>query len=427
LEFEHAVWSKTFGGSHYDEGCSIIAVDGGGFAMSGRTQGFDALPQDEEVWIVRCDQDGNHLWNKTYGGGMVYGGPISPAHHTVTLTNSDDGGYLITSHTTHFGSGDVNGWLINTNENGDHLWNYTYGGVQDEVLFESIACSDGGYISVGYSENISAGIINAWVLRTDTDGNQLWNYTYGESGVGELLFDVIEVSSGGYLMAGWLGEFSYAADTTGTRLDAWLLRTDASGNHLWNQTYGGSSVDTATQIVQCGNGNFAFCGISESHAIGEFDAWLVRTDSSGQALWNQTFGGDKTEAAFAFDMCQDGGFAIFTLTYTDARGTSDAWFVRTDSDGNHMWNQTYAGNQFEQFYGGIATTDGFVAIGKTHSFGAGNGDMWVVKIPDEPPTPTTTPTPPDGPWSIDMMVIIAVGSGIVVVLLLVIALMRGRT
>ncbi|MHA1906622.1 MAG: hypothetical protein ACW98Y_04955 [Candidatus Thorarchaeota archaeon] len=423
VDLDNAVWANTFGGSHYDEGISIVETPEGNFVMSGRTKGFEALPQDDEIWLVSCDENGNYLWNKTYSGGMKYGGYMSTHHHSVTVINSLDEGFLLTSHTTNFGSGDVNGWLTHTDTVGNHLWNYTYGGPQDEILIESVMSSEGGYLSAGFTENISAGVIDAWVLRTDVNGNHLWNRTYGTEDVGEIFYDVIEVSGGGYLMAGHLGESDHFEDRSSTFVDVWLVRIDADGNHLWNQTYGGISVEAPNQVIQCSNGDFAFCGGTLSYGAGEFDAWVVRTSSNGQILWNHTYGGNDIESAFGLTECEDGGFGIFTLTYTNALGESDAWFVRTDSEGNQLWNQKYVGAAFDQFWGGIATDDGFVAVGITQSFGAGNVDMWIVKIADVSPTsPNDTSSSPT-----DVVVFVIAVTGIVVVLLVVIVLMKRRT
>ncbi|MFW9817870.1 MAG: hypothetical protein ACFFEW_18290 [Candidatus Thorarchaeota archaeon] len=386
MNFDHTVWSVAFGGINYDEGSSIVPCDNGGYVMSGRTQGFEVLPHDDEVWLVHCDQDGNHLWNRTYGGGMKYGGHMSTHHHSVTVIKAENEGFLLTSHTTNFGPGDVNGWLIHTDGNGIHLWNHTYGGASDEVLIKSARSSDGGYVSVGFSENITAGIIDGWIIRTDADGQHIWNSTCGVVDIGEIFTDVIEINQGGFLIAGYLGGFSDFEDRSGAPPDVWLYCIDADGNHLWNRTYGGSDVDGPNQVIQCTNEDFAIFGGTASFGAGNLDAWLLRVDHNGNHLWNQTYGGENIESGFGVAECQDGGFALFTLSYTDAIGTSDAWIIRTDSSGTPIWDQKYVGDDFDQFWGGICIDDAFVAVGITKSFGSGHVDMWVTKIPDRAPS-----------------------------------------
>ncbi len=416
IDLDYAIWSKAFGGRNYDAGESIIEVEGGGLAISGRTQGFDLLPFDDQAWLVRCDLDGNHLWNKTYGGGLTYGGFMTYFTHSVTVIQSPDGGFLLTSHTTNYGPGDVNGWLIHTDQNGNCLWNYTYGSTMNEILVESVACREGGYLSVGFTENISTAAFDGWVLRTDAYGNHLWNKTYGYTDVEELFYDVVELEGGGYVMTGGMGEFSYFGDFNSREQDGWLCCINEDGTQIWNQTYGGPNIERLDQIIQCANGDLAVCGRTMSYGMGEFDTWLIRTDSNGQILWNKTYGIKDREVGFGLEECQDGGFAIFSLTFNVANSTADGWFIRTDSLGDSLWEPFYGGSDFDQFWGGVSTNDGFVAVGITQSFGSGMVDMWITKIPEiiEPPP-------------IDVVLILFVfGSSVSVIVILAIVLLKDK-
>jgi hypothetical protein len=395
----HYVWNQTFGGIAYDEGTAIVETADGGFAISGCTASFGEVVGIEEVWLVRCDENGTHLWNHTYGGGLIHGGQGHAFHKSVRLEDLPDGGFLISSHTNQYSVGDADGWLIRTDADGNHLWNYTHGGPDDEYFVESVACSNGGFISGGWTENKTIGNVDGWLIRTDADGNHLWNYTYGSPTFGEVGYNVIEVSGGDFLLTGWSGDFDYIDDPNRLTGDTsyWIVRVDADGNHLWNQTYG--TLHTATYAVECQDGDFAFIGTTGNNSERTLDVLLVRTDANGQHLWNQTYGDADIEAAFEFAECSDGGFAIFSLNYRTTF-ISDGWLIRTAANGTALWNRTYGGNYFDQFWAGIITSDGdFVCVGMANSFGAGAGDMWVVRIPDEPPPDgPLPPPPPPPPW-----------------------------
>jgi hypothetical protein len=407
------VWNQTFGGIAYDEGTAIVETSDGGFAISGRTASFGEVIGTEEVWLVRCDENGTHLWNQTYGGGMTAGGAMHAFHKSVRLEDLSDGGFLISSHTAKYTAGDADAWLIRTDADGNHLWNYTYGGPDHELLVESVACSDGGFISGGWTENFTLGIIDGWLIRTDADGNHLWNYTYGSPTWGEVCYNVIEVSTGGFLMTGWAGNFTSTEDPNMFDVDvgSWIVRVDADGNHLWNQTYGTSQ--TSTYAVECSDGGFAFIGTTGSRSESTLDVHLFRIDANGQYLWNQTYGDYHIEAALEFAECSDGGFALFSLDYINT-AHSDAWFVRTAANGTALWNATYGGPYFDQFFAGIITSQGdFVCVGTTYSFGAGNCDMYVVRIPDDPYEEGNGPPPgPD-------LVLIIVGVSVAVIVVIV--------
>lgn len=422
----HYTWNRTFGGIAYEEGTAIVETADGGFAISGRTASFAAIVNDEEVWLVRCDQDGHHLWNHTYGGGMKHGGQGHEFHKSVRLENVADDGFLLSSHTTQFSMGDADGWLIRTDANGNHLWNYTYGGPDDEYIVETVACSDGGFISGGFTENITVGNVDGWLLRTDSDGNHLWNYMYGSPTFGEVGYDVSEVSGGGFILTGWAGDFDCVDDPNRFDVDTgfWFVRVDADGNHLWNRTYG--TEHTATYAFECQDGGFAIIGTTGNYTrgptgyTGNMDVILLRTNDFGDHLWNRTYGGSDIEAAMEFAECSDGGFAIFSLTYTDAWGISDGWFIRTDQYGDVLWDQTYGGINFDQFWAGIITIAGdFVMVGLTLNFGAGVGDMWAVRIPDVPPL---VPPPPIPPWIYGVIAVV-----IIVIIVVILLLYRRRS
>ena len=411
----HYTWNQTFGGIQYEEGTSIIQTADGGFACAGRTATFGAIEGVDEVWLVRCDANGVHLWNQTYGGGLVYGGHMDPFHKSVKLEMTTDGGFLITSHTNKYSAGDADGWLICTDGGGNHLWNYTYGGTDDEYFVDTVACSGGGFISSGFKQNLTVGNVDYWLIRTDAIGNHLWNYTYGSPTWGEICYGVLEVSTGGFLLSGWAGDFESVEDPDQFIGDVscWLVRVDADGNHLWNQTYG--AEHTSTYAVECQDGGFAFIGAKGDVTADTLDLILFRINANGQHLWNRTYEDAYIEVAFEFAECSDGGFAIFALNYLTS-SWSNGWFIRTNSNGIAQWNQTYGGNQFDQFWAGTITSQGdFALIGMANSYGAGGGDMWVMRIPDEPPPVITLPPPPIPGFPVEAILIgFALTAGILV-------------
>lgn len=409
----HYTWSRTFGGALFDEGTAVVETSDGGFALSGRTANFGAVVGQDEVWLVRCDSNGNHLWNYTYGGGFKKGGYFDPFHKSVRLEDVPNGGFLLSSHTTQYSGGDADGWLIRTDANGNNLWNYTYGGPDDEYVVESVACSAGGFITSGWTENVTLETIDFWLLRTDANGNHIWNYTYGKPDYGELCYNVIEVSTGGFLMTGWAGDFGCAADNMFDEVECWVVRVAANGAHLWNHTYG--TEHSANYAVECQDGGFALIGSGVVTSTQDLDVILIRTDTNGQQLWNQTYGDNDIETAFEFAECSDGGFAIFALNYLTP-STCDAWFIRTDAIGTAQWNQLYGGAQFDQFCAGIETSDGdFVMMGTTSSFGAGHVDMYVVRVPDTAPIIVDPPPPPIWIYGV-IAVAVIVGASIGVLL-----------
>ncbi len=184
----------------------------------------------------------------------------------------------------------------------------------------------------------------------------------------------METSEGGYALAGDTSSFG-AGD-----MDFWLVKTDSDGNEQWNQTYGGADLDSANSMIQTGDGGYAIAGHTSSFGGGGPDFWLVKTDSNGNMHWNQTYGGTNYDFAYSVVQTGDGGYAIAGHTESFGVGAYDLWLVKTDSDGNEEWNQTYGGTDSDSAYSMVQTSSGGYAIaGSTNSFGAGDMDFWLVK------------------------------------------------
>lgn len=156
-------------------------------------------------------------------------------------------------------------------------WNQVYGGTRDDDAHSVIQTSDGGYAIAGETNSFGAGGNNAWLVKTDSSGNMQWNETYGGAGSDEA-YSVVKTSDEGYAIAG--GTTSFGA----TKGDFWLVKTDASGILQWNETYGGVGGSTAQSITQTNDGGFALAGYVDSSGTagtGKIDFYLVKTNPDG--------------------------------------------------------------------------------------------------------------------------------------------------
>jgi len=162
------------------------------------------------------------------------------------------------------------------------MWSQTYGGAGSESARSLVATSDGGYALAGSS------MADFWLVKTDASGNMQWNKTYGGPSTAEVGCSLIVTSDGGYALAGIWNITDY--DRSGNQADFWLVKTDASGNMQWNQTYGGTGNDFAYSLVETSDGGYALAGVTSSTGDDGYDAssWLVKTDASGNMQWNQT-------------------------------------------------------------------------------------------------------------------------------------------
>jgi len=252
-------------------------------------------------------------------------------------------------------------------------WNKTYGGINLDWMYSMVQTSDGGYALTGRTESFGTGGTDFWLVKTDASGNMMWNQTYGGTGY-DGAWALVQTREGGYALVGSTTSFG-----TGD-LDFWLVKTNSAGTMQWNKTYGGTDFDYASALVQTSDEGYALAGRTESFGAGNSDCWLVKTDAAGNAQWNKTYGGTDTDEAYALVQTGDGGYALAGMTTSFGAGSADCWLVKTDAAGNAQWNKTYGGTNWESMHDLVQTSDGGYALaGETFSFGPGNGDFWLVK------------------------------------------------
>ena len=245
-------------------------------------------------------------------------------------------------------------------------WQKTYGGIGVDYTWSMIQTSDGGYAMAGESQVGDTAIFYARLVKTDADGNAVWNKTYEGT-----FRSVVQTVDGGYAMAGiFLNDFL-------------LVKVDANGNGQWRRTfdpvkspengYTSSTRDYAWGLVQTADGGYALVGYTDAYDPSS-DVWLVKTDANGIALWNKTFSGPDTDWAYEVVQTGDGGYAIGGGTRVIDRGM-DFWLIRTDLNGNELWNKTYGTEETDSVQSIIQTSEGGFAFAggdwlyKTDGFG----------------------------------------------------------
>jgi hypothetical protein len=332
------LWSQTYGGTGGEVAYSLVVTSDGGFALAGVSSSFG-------VWLVKTDSYGNMQWNKTYGGGTAH-----------SLIQTSDGGYALAGEIIPSGAAQEF-YVVKTDADGNMQWKRTYGGEHTDIAHSLIETSDGGFAIAGHTGWLFQDFL---LIKTDAEGNMMWNRTYGGHD-SDIAYSLVETSDRGYALAGESSSFD----------GLWLVKTDVDGNMMWNRTYEERSEDTS--LVLTSDGGFAVAG-----GMGDF--WLVKTDNQGNMEWSRTYGGKDIDRAHSLVQTSDGGYALAGGTSSFDVGQGDFWLVKTDMDGNIMWNTTYGGKSIDIARSLVATPDGGFAIaGYTNSFGAGSHDFWLVK------------------------------------------------
>jgi len=254
-------------------------------------------------------------------------------------------------------------------------WARTYGGNDNEYLFSIQETKDGGYIAAGWTESFATGDENIWILKIDSLGDVEWEKTYG--GVGrDLGGHLQQTADGGYILGGTTDSFGTGG------FDRWILKLDSSGGIEWQHSYGGVDNDFSGPMYQTTDGGYIVSGRIQPYGAGDGNLLVMKLNSSGDIEWQRTYGtGPKDFNSIDFQQTNDGGFIAAGSSYSFGAGLSDVWILKLYSNGNIEWQKTYGGSNYE-YPACIQQTEdgGYIVLGNTKSFGAGNYDCWIFKL-----------------------------------------------
>jgi len=233
-------------------------------------------------------------------------------------------------------------------------WDEIYGSFGHDDANSVCQTDDGGYIAGGMSRSFSEdGYEDGILIKTDAIGNMEWYQTYGEPGphAFDEVYSVCQTDDGGYIFTG--GTTSYSDGGS----DLWLVKTDSTGDEEWNRHFGGPALEKGHVVKLVDDGGYAASGMTSSFGGGGFDVWLIKFDNNGFEEWNQTYGTKKDDSGWSFDTTTDGGYILAGCTNSYGEGEYNLWLIKTDSYGVEEWNQTF-GNYNTGAYAVKQTSDG---------------------------------------------------------------------
>jgi hypothetical protein len=251
-------------------------------------------------------------------------------------------------------------------------WEKTFGGRGDDVGYSVQQTRDGGYIIVGETESYGAG--GVYLIKVDANGNMQWSKTFGGS-VGEWGSSVQQTSDGGYIIVGWTTSFGAGW------ADVYLIKVDANGNMQWSKTFGGPEDEWGFSVQQTSDGGYIIVGSTVSFGAGWADVYLIKVDANGNRQWSKTFGGGSWDVGYSVQQTSDGGYIIVGETKSFGAGEADVYLIKVDANGNMQWSKTFGGRGDDWGYSVQQTRDGgYIIVGGTMSFGAGEADVYLIKV-----------------------------------------------
>jgi len=279
--------------------------------------------------LIKTDAEGNEIWVKTYGG--------TGFERAKTVWNTIDGGYILGGSASSFGAGDSDYWLMKTDSNGIEQWNKTFGGTGWDECW-AMRPVDGGYILVGFV--LPTKIFDTaycWLVKTDADGNKLWDKKI-EGTRWSAGWDIRQTPDGGYIISGETNGFGFWAGSLQFNFggDMWLVKTDADGNKIWDKSFGRKILeDSGTCVELTNDGGYIIGGntkgfgsmLSPIPPLPFSKIWVVKTDGDGNKIWDQEF---SRGICWFIAKTVDGGHIVTGGISKKLLGESDVSFIKID-------------------------------------------------------------------------------------------------
>ena len=364
--FAQTSWMRAYGGTGNEEGRAVKQTADGGYVLVGLTSSFGpGTPDSQNVYLIKTNASGDTLWTRVYGGmGTDVG---------TSLDLTSDGGYIVAGYTSSFGEGGLDVYLIKTDSLGDTLWTRTYGGTNTDCAYSVEQTADGGYAIAGFT--FSSGVMgDFYLIKTDSAGDTLWTRIYGGSDM-EFGNCLQQTADSGYIITGQT--YSLNAGSS----DIYLVRTDPSGDTVWTRTYGDTtSDDVGNAVQQTAEGGYIIAGYTNSFDAESSDVYLVKTNAQGETLWTRTYGGHSPDHGSMVRQTPDSGFIVVGATESFGAGSYDAYLIKTNASGDALWTKTYGGTRSDGASSVELTSDGgYIVAGYISSHGAGASDAYLIK------------------------------------------------
>lgn len=426
-------WDRTYGGRDLDNFSTLVADPNGAFLLGGSSTSGIGLDKsepnrsDNDYWLVKIDESGGKIWDKTFGGSTGDGGVFGTSYGDFlsAIITTPDGGYLVggTSDSnagadkSENSKGFTDFWVVKIKEELPQAtlsWANAYGGLEAESFTSIIPTPDGGYLLGGHSLSPNSGDKTQdgrgnndfWIVKTDASGRKIWDKRFG--GINhDYLNQIITTSDGGYLLGGssTSGQGGDKSQSSRGSQDYWVVKINSAGVKQWDRRFGGSGYDDLRKIMQIKTGEYILAGFSDSPVSGDKsqasrgsrDYWVLKINASGAKLWDNRYGGNLTDNLEAFSQTSDGGYVLAGSSASGingdktqaSRGNNDYWLVRINSNGQKLWDKRFGGTGDDQLFAMELTPSGDLYLAG-HSTSGKNGeksentrgrkDFWLLKV-----------------------------------------------
>ncbi len=310
-------WSKTYGGKKDDAFYAITKINND-YALCGYSASKGAGKKD--FWLMLIDGKGQKLWEHFYGG--------SKDEEAFDILRTFDNNLVLAGYTKSKGAGGRDFWIIEVNPNGIGkkqgavLWKRNVGGKGTDMATRVKQSKVDSFIYVlGHTTSYGAGGMDMYFTRLSPDrGSQRGKYFYGKSNF-EHGNDFCFTDDGGYLLVG-----STMSNSKGY-FDAWIIKIQKEYYKVWEKSYGGSKDEELMSGFKDGDG-YVLGGFTQSYGEGKSDAWILKVNAKGKVLKEQTYGEEGDDKIARMIKTSDGGYLLVGKTNSKGEGKYDVWILK---------------------------------------------------------------------------------------------------
>ena len=338
------IWTKQLGTTSNDRG-NGVTVDGSGNAyVTGRTRGSldgNTNAGDYDMFLTKYNTDGTKLWTRQLGTNRYDEG------NGVSVDGS--GNAYVTGYTWggldgNISAGGVDMFLTKFNTDGTKLWTRQLSTGRSEGNGVSVDGSGNAYIAGriggGLDGNISAGGIDIYLTKYDTDGAKLWTRQLGTASTDEGYGVSVDSSGNSYVTGRTDGGLDDNPNAGG--LDMFLTKYDTAGTKLWTRILGTAHSDISCDVSVDGRGNAYVTGwtngsLSGNTNAGRSDMFLTKYAPDGTKLWIIQLGSANSDGGHGVSVDGSGnayvtGYTLGSLTGNASAGGFDIFLVKISSD-----------------------------------------------------------------------------------------------
>jgi hypothetical protein len=251
-------WEKTYGGTDWDLGYSVIEDKHHNYLIAGETFSYSFGGGD--VYVIKTDSMGDTIWTKHYGG---TGNDIAYSIDTTLSSN-----YIVSGVTQGLTDSTYDAYLLKINSNGDTIFTKAFSDSLDNKFFCARQIDSSGYVVCGSVKNLLGS--HQLIIKTDTLGNRIWMRVFINP-KSEELYDIKKSWDNDLVATG----YTTSSGAGGEDITITLYTSD--GWFITGNNFGGLNNDVSYSVNLTSDSGYICTGTTESFGLGISNIYFVKT------------------------------------------------------------------------------------------------------------------------------------------------------